>query len=216
MTEKWIPVESVDSAREQLISDIRAVRKEGTVWIFCGSANPAVYDSGEFAETVREIVSPPKQAKVLVMTAPFLLLAEERKSHALLELAETKAIALYHRNVLAVDAHFRVVETEEGHLLCHVEDPHPPLASQFRCLNRNLLGQRDQEGLANNVIAVFDAWANHPGMVTPGVLLTSAAILQHLMEQAKGADKPFDYMNQQDLLSLPGAASLVAYQPKAN
>ncbi|MFN8526186.1 MAG: hypothetical protein U0821_24055 [Chloroflexota bacterium] len=208
---EWLPVR--DSVRS-FIEDLESVRFGGTVRVFCGEADPSVYNDPAFLATVRRIRAE-RNACVRVITGPILLRPSDGQDNGLLALLESGDIAeLRHRRARYATGHFRVVETE-SYFRHYVEFPHPPLApAETRsCRNFHALTPAAVHNLSLGAIDVFDEWRNHSVLHgstdAPHLPLQATADgLRRILAEADGRKLVFKYLDEFELYSLPSGKAV--------
>lgn len=205
--ERFTPIESAEKSLQTLVADLGQVRQGGEVRIFCGSANPEIYDTDEFEGIIRKITAPLISAKVRMLTGLVVLSKYEDTLPRLFRLRDVPGFNMKHRIVRGVDAHFRTVETDnEAGYVYHQEYPHAELAplDKLWILDTSNLTPGQIRGKAGILQDVFAAWYGRDDMSTSTAFVTTVEKYKQLIELSKVLPKdiPFDYLQLPDLVSI--------------
>ena len=222
LTSRWQSAGGTSGAIQALIEDLAAARAEGTVRIFCGEAEPAIYNDEGVRAAVEAAVRE-RGVTLRVLTGPILLI-DDHGVNGLLEWAASGLIRqLCHRPERGFTAQFRVVETDDGY--CYREEfPHEALIDPDKQLvaRLDLLSPRDIIVVSEEAISVFESWTEdceswRPASVSAHLpLLATPSGLKKIIQAAESEDKVFDMLTADALLALPGAAkSLFEYARQA-
>jgi hypothetical protein len=211
-TIEWLPVEK---PLKSLVDDIRAVRKEGTIRIFCGEAHIAVYNEPGFLQAATYAKTTQK-AKLWVITGPIMLIDEDGQNGVLLLKKRGIIDKLYHRAARGSTPHFRLVETEDMPRY-YAEFPHPPLlpVEDRRRVNTAKLFPSRLERLVEGDRVSFDSWLERlesmqeTSSMNSLPLVTDPESFRGLLELARQKNLVFKYLGPHALLALPGAKDIL-------
>lgn len=204
-SEEWLPV---TGPVDRLIDDLRAVRRRGTIRIFCGEANPDVYNE-RFLETA-EYVNRKLDAVILIMAGPIIVVNDSDFNGVLAAHKKGFISQLHFRPARFSTAHFRVIETPDGYRF-YTEAPHRPVPTEEReALNFAPISPREQQLWAEDAVALFESWVKTiADMPVPGrellPLVTTKSGIGYLEAVAKEKKRFFDHLGPRQLLALPGA-----------
>jgi hypothetical protein len=190
-----------------LVDDLLAVRKGGTIRIFCAEATPSFYNREEFLTAARK-VKEMENASIHVITGP-IVVTDDKGFNGILHLAKKGIIdRLYHRSVRSHTAHFRVVETDNGYRF-HPELPHPALDRKRHVANIGSLSEGEVQLLAKEAVALFESWEEglkkFPAEDLP--LLMSENLLEALLKKAEKRTLVFEYLSPEELKALQQSSS---------
>lgn len=219
---KWPASEWVPVARpiESLVEDLDAVRPGGIIRIFCGEANPTVYNDHHFLTSVRHVTQD-RGARLHVITGPVILVDSYGMNGLILLKEEGVIERLAHRRARYAAGHFRVVETERTYRY-YAECPHDPLLAveQRHCADLRPLRKSTIQKLAKEAIHIFDNWATDvidigtiveldsgPRVRLP--LLATPDDFQTILKEAADKQLIFDYLDVADLLDLGSGTQLL-------
>ncbi|MBI3103615.1 hypothetical protein HYZ05_01615 [Candidatus Daviesbacteria bacterium] len=203
---EWVPVEKPVESLEQ---DLLAVRPGGTIRIFCGEADPLVYNDDRFLEAAKRAKK--SGATLWVITGP-ILLVDSAGRNGLLELASPEQDVvqkLYHRAARGSIPHFRIVDTIDIPRY-YVEQPHAPLlpGDQRWCATARSLSRAQFERRVESDRILFDSWLTRleetrfsdVSKLLP--ITIDRPTLYKLLIAARNKQLVFKYLGPADLLSL--------------
>lgn len=197
---------------DALVKDLVAVRDGGQIGLFCGEADPFVYNSRPFLEAARD-ARETRKARITAITGPLLLVPEdESAANGLIQLVRDKGLDgelnLYHRRVRFTLGHFRVVESDDVHKL-YREQAHLPGEGieTRRCDNMDEFSKESIRAQALDALARIETWKT---MALPHVearqhglpLLATPSDLTKIMARVLELDLDFNYLEPAEIQSI--------------
>lgn len=197
-----------------LAEDLEAVTHGGVIRLFCGEANPSIYNDPLFLKAA-EYAKSRRAASIHVSLSP-LVAADTRRRNGLIELWKERVIEqVYCRPSRGAFTHFRVIPSN-GHYRYYAEEYHPPLLprAQRRALNPDAFSQQQFDRLAEEATLLFEGLREYltEKQVSPLgrlPLLVVQKDLSSLVQIAEQYGRSFDHLSVEDLLSFPEAAALL-------
>ncbi|GEM_PF-4363584 len=208
---EWVPVTDAVGA---LASDLRAVRPNGKVRIYCGEADPTIYNHPQVLDAIEEVTR--KNAQIRAVTGP-VVLVDDKGVNELLRLPQ-RGHAIYHRAFRGPEHHFRVVESELAGYRLWTEFPHRPmeLMRTRRIMNLTAVSPERYQELAEYHKLLFEAsatraeeWSRDTDVTMP--LVTTSKEYATLIEELSKADDDPEFLFPDELLALDERKRLVPY-----
>ena len=200
----WLPVER---PLEAIVEDMRHVRDNGVIALYCGEAHPDVYGARTFIETAHDMVEV-RKARITAITGPVLLVPDdEHEQHGLLQLLKGgKLTGLYHRRARFATGHFRVVETD-GYFRYYREHTHLPVecVEDRTCENLLRLTPEEVHVQAKDALKSFHQWKSlavrHDQARAENLpLISTPSKLKELVENLTERGIDFNYLGPHEIV----------------